>query len=122
METPQAAHLKTEIMARQCLNAEIAAIRAAELRPEPCQWLLHIDIDELFILPGEGTGAPTTVADHFAAVPASENYVAYVNHEAVPEHSGPIDNYFTEVSLFKRNPNVFKRQPNEVRIRWSLSQ
>lgn len=57
-----------------------------------------------------------TVSQHFASVPSEVQFVAYVNHEAVPEHDGDIHNYFTEVCLFKQNPNVFKRQPQEVRL------
>ena len=57
-----------------------------------------------------------TVSQHFSSVPAEVQFVAYVNHEAVPEHDGDIRNYFTEVCLFKQNPNVFKRRPQEVRL------
>jgi hypothetical protein len=34
------------------------------------------------------------------------DYVAYLNHEAVPETLGEIENWFAEVSLFKRNPHT----------------
>jgi hypothetical protein len=115
---------RPQIMPRQCLNAEVASVRAVT-HPDalggPMDWLLHIDIDELFMLPGAGAdggggGASTMVPEHFASVPPSEGFVAYVNHEAVPEHSGDIGNYFLETSLFKRNPNVFARQAQEVRV------
>ena len=121
-QTPEADSVATEIMSRQCLNAEIAAKRALEFPSHsggPMDWLLHIDIDELFFVSSPASSVATThfnaVAHHFAQVPPDIQYVAYVNHEAVPEHAGDVHNYFTEISLFKRNPNVFKRQAHEVR-------
>ena len=78
-------------------------------------WLLHIDIDELFLVSSPNSWEqPPSVGHHFASIPSSVDYVAYVNHEAVPEHTRNVTNYFTEISLFKQNPNVFKRQAQEV--------
>eukprot|EP00750_Incisomonas_marina_P031798 INCI8308.3.p1 GENE.INCI8308.3~~INCI8308.3.p1 ORF type:complete len:639 (+),score=110.00 INCI8308.3:238-2154(+) len=120
MKTPEAGSLDTEIMARQCLNAEVAAARAATHPSHSggrMDWLLHIDIDELFLVQAaDPMEQQPTVSQHFSSVPAEVQFVAYVNHEAVPEHDGDIRNYFTEVCLFKQNPNVFKRRPQEVRL------
>ena len=59
VQTPWGKQLATEIMARQCLNAEVAALRATT-HPStgggPMDWLLHIDIDELFAFPGNPQG------------------------------------------------------------------
>jgi hypothetical protein len=61
-------------------------------------WILHIDVDELFHLPRG------TLADHFAALAADGvDLVTYHNHEALPE-AMEIDDCFRDVTLFKRNP------------------
>mmetsp|Transcript_26467 Transcript_26467/g.50739 ORF Transcript_26467/g.50739 Transcript_26467/m.50739 type:complete len:493 (-) Transcript_26467:174-1652(-) len=97
-------------MSRQQLNCELAARRALH---HGIAWLVHIDIDELFHLPGAFEAAGeiydvetcSPVARHFGAVPASVPYLAYLNHEAVPEKLGEFENYFEEVTLFRRNPH-----------------
>ncbi len=90
-----------EVMARQIMNAEVALQIALD---QHIDWLLHIDSDELFYSPHQ------SVADHFAGLSAQGVQVArYLNHEAVPETSA-IHNFFTEVSLFKRNRNTFSPQ------------
>ncbi|CAE8584312.1 unnamed protein product [Polarella glacialis] len=80
-------------------------------RADGCEWLLHIDLDELFVAV-DGRTAP----QHFGSVPAEHNTVAYVNHEGVPEipSTGAADyelrlarNRFEAVSLFRRNPCCF---------------
>ena len=90
-----------EVMARQILNADVAVQMALH---SDIDWLLHIDADELFYSPTE------SVADHFAGLSARGVEVArYLNHEAIPETSR-VRNFFTEVSLFKRNRNAFTPQ------------
>lgn len=95
-------------VARQELHVELAMRRAAR---DGCEWLLHIDLDELFLLP-EGVTAP----EHFAEVPPGRNAVAYLNHEGVPELDANCSsrrgamlttNRFEETSLFRRNPHCF---------------
>lgn len=90
-----------EVMARQIMNAHVAGQMALH---RGIDWLLHIDSDELFYSPTE------PIADHFAGLSARGIDVArYLNHEAIPETSR-VQNFFTEVSLFKRNRNTFTPQ------------
>lgn len=95
-------------MSRQQLNCELAARRALH---RGIAWLLHIDIDELFHLPGDAAVETSDaekcspVARHFGPVPTSVPFLAYLNHEAVPERHGELANYFEEVTLFRRNPH-----------------
>ena len=68
-------------------------------RRDGVRWLLHVDVDELF-WPGE-IGA----AEHFARLDAiSAGSARYINHEALPEKPEH-DDYFAEMTLFKRNPS-----------------
>lgn len=81
-----------EVMARQCLNASLAMRLATE---RGCTWLLHIDIDELF-LPSQ-----KTVKDHFdEAESGPADVITYLNFEGVPEEPD-IEDYFSEITLFK---------------------
>eukprot|EP00928_Gymnodinium_smaydae_P047252 TRINITY_DN31521_c0_g1_i1.p1 TRINITY_DN31521_c0_g1~~TRINITY_DN31521_c0_g1_i1.p1 ORF type:complete len:743 (-),score=162.51 TRINITY_DN31521_c0_g1_i1:325-2370(-) len=109
------ADVKTNQMHRQVLNCEVAL---RMLEPLGVEWLLHIDADELFHISRDNddagddepqlaaatTGASTPVARHFARVPRSVLYLAYLNHEAIPEQIGDFEDYFREVTLFRRNP------------------
>jgi hypothetical protein len=82
-----------EVMARQMVNAELAIDLAAASN---LNWLLHIDVDELFWCEGR-------LADHLAAIPRAVGRVTYLNAEGVAE-SLDLTDYFSEVTLFKRNP------------------
>mmetsp|Transcript_113264 Transcript_113264/g.366313 ORF Transcript_113264/g.366313 Transcript_113264/m.366313 type:complete len:486 (-) Transcript_113264:22-1479(-) len=88
-------------LARQELHVEIAMRWA---RGKGCQWLLHIDLDELFVLQ-EGISAPR----HFASVDPARGAVAYLNHEGVPELHDEVvvselsHNRFAATTLFRRN-------------------
>lgn len=85
----------SEVMARQILNASVAIQLALEAHYD---WILHIDMDELFMLQGYDN-----VSLHFEALDQQGVEVSqYINHEGVPE-SYEIGNYFEEVTLFKRN-------------------
>lgn len=87
--------INTEVMARQELNVEIAIRLALEKRID---WLLHIDIDELFYCPTQ------TVKEHFQSISAREiRYITYLNYEAIPERAD-IEDFFKEVVLFKKSP------------------
>jgi hypothetical protein len=71
------------VAARQALNASVAlqCAKGAEFGGAPLDWLLHLDTDELFYLPGPGRGG-RTVTSHFAAVSAAGfQLVRYLNHE-----------------------------------------
>ncbi len=97
-EMPQYGHygnfIGTEVMARQTLNVEVA-IRAA--LAGGYDWMLHIDVDELFY-PAGGNAT-----EHFAELDRKGiQRVSYANHEGIPE-AYEVGNYFAEVSLFKRN-------------------
>jgi hypothetical protein len=88
-------HIELEVMARQELNAEIAIQHAMERKID---WLLHIDIDELFFPRGQ------SVAEHFNLLSSRNiHHITYLNYEAAPENPDIID-YFKEVTLFKRAP------------------
>lgn len=84
-----------EHLARQLLNTELAISWAIE---KEMQWLLHIDVDELFYSPDH------TVQQHFQSLKdQGTRLVRYVNYEGVPE-AAAIDDYFKKVTLFKKNP------------------
>jgi hypothetical protein len=88
-------YVDIEAMSRQMLNMSVACEMA---KREGIDWILHIDIDELFYLP-DGQSAES----HFAEL--SRNGVPfskYVNYEAIPEKSDIAD-FFKDVTLFKRN-------------------
>src|SRR4051812_12401724 len=70
-------HLANEVMARQCLNVEVAVQMGLAAGHD---WLLHIDGDELFHCPGQD------VPTHFGRLTASGiERVTYPNLEALPE-------------------------------------
>lgn len=86
-------HIEREVMARQILNAEHAINLA---RARGLDWLLHIDSDELFYVPGGDAAA------HFAAYAAKPpDMASYLNYEAVPE-TEDTDDFFRTVTLFKQ--------------------
>lgn len=88
----QADFIKTEVMARQVLNAAYAMKLA---RAAGHNWLLHIDADELFYSPGE------TAAQHFARLDDFDaDTILYDNLEAMMECDEAADP-FREVTLFK---------------------
>jgi hypothetical protein len=85
-----------EIMARQELNVEIAIKLALEMK---IQWLLHIDIDELFF------PFCNSVGNHFRSLAEGNiGRVTYLNYEAIAERFY-IGDYFKEVTLFKKPPD-----------------
>jgi len=84
-----------EMMARQILNVEVALDLA---RQEGFDWLLHIDVDELFYSP------TYSIKEHFQTLTNKGIYQClYPNFEAIPELVD-IYNPFKEVTLFKINP------------------
>ncbi len=80
---------------RQICNVDLAIQIAIEMG---FNWLLHIDIDELFYSPKQ------SAQQHFDNLDSQNiNNIVYLNYEAIPEKFD-IDNYFKEVTLFKKNP------------------
>ena len=87
----------SEVMARQELNAGISARLALE---NNIDWLLHIDVDELFYL------SSRTVQEHFKSLgDRNIERAIYLNYEAIPERID-IEDYLKEVTLFKRAPRA----------------
>jgi len=90
--------LATEVPARQQLNADYALLKAKQ---DGIEWLIHLDADELFYLQ-----PPMTLQEHFTELVRDHvGSIIYMNHEAVPEQSETIGDYFHQVSLFRRNLN-----------------
>lgn len=81
-----------EVMARQLLNASVVSDMA---RRAGFDWLLHIDIDELFHCRGDDARAFFSAA---TALPV--DVLTFPNMEAVPERE-TIARPFAEVTLFK---------------------
>ncbi len=98
--------IQREVMARQILNMEVAVQECLE---KGIDWILHIDIDELFYSPSK------TVHEHFEEMTklGFEN-IQYLNHEAIPE-TLEIKNYFSEVTLFKRNLETIKNHTARIK-------
>ncbi|CAM9197012.1 unnamed protein product [Hapterophycus canaliculatus] len=83
-----------EVPARQSLNAEDALRRAGEMGLD---WLLHLDIDELFFT------EERSIQPHFERLrELGVEQMTYANHEAVPLGED-VGDYFREVSTFKVN-------------------
>jgi len=94
-----------DVQARQSLAIE-RAIRDAHA--DGFDWLLHIDSDELLLLPQHRD------ARHFFASVAPEyQQVVFNNCEAVPERFD-VGDWFREVSLFKVHQNLLHEDPTEV--------
>jgi hypothetical protein len=90
-----------EVMARQILNADVAIHLAIA---DQADWLLHIDIDELFYC-DRPVADHAPAARHFGAIPQTVGQVVYLNYEGFPETTDVAD-YFREVTLFKKNPHL----------------
>ncbi len=94
-------HTDSTVGARQMLNIEYGFNLARELGVD---WLLHIDIDELFHLKsGDVIGHVSHLAE------SEKNAAAYFNYEAVPE-TFQVDDCFRQVTLFKKPPKLLQHQ------------
>lgn len=106
--------LDCQLRPRQLLNVEIGIQLALR---EKIDWLLHIDLDELFYLPHG------TVQQHFQALTErGVRHVVYHNYESITETS-EVNDYFREVTLFKRplpNPQQAHQRAQTNRIIKSL--
>ncbi len=104
LSPPISRSIEDNVMTRQVLNAELA-LRDAFYKK--IDWLLHIDIDELFYLPGRH------VTEHFADLNRRKiEVIKYFNLEGVVEQRR-ISDFFREVTLFKINP---ARESNKALI------
>ncbi|XP_065191523.1 uncharacterized protein LOC135822644 [Sycon ciliatum] len=84
---------KTEVMARQLLNMELALRHSIRKKID---WLLSIDSDELFFT------KDISIRRHFSRLArANAHQGVYLNYEGVPEKME--SDFFVETSLFKRN-------------------
>ncbi|GBG28696.1 Glycosyltransferase-like KOBITO 1 [Hondaea fermentalgiana] len=87
-----------EVPIRQRINTEYALYLAQHSKAYRAHWIVHIDIDELFV-PPKGMSA----SEHFADLEQRGiGTFKYVNHEGVPEVRR-VGNYFRQVTLFRRN-------------------
>jgi len=91
---------RSEVVARQILNAEETyrlSVEAKPGAPQKVDYLIHIDSDELFYT------ASASIHEHFSWLREQRiDHMTYVNHEAIPEKVD-IRNYFTEVTLFRKH-------------------
>lgn len=89
------------VASRQTLNASLALeqARRGELGARPLDWLLHLDIDEFFVLEGRGRGGQT-LGEHLGAASADgADAIRYLNHELLAEEGDP-------EPRFKINPRL----------------
>jgi hypothetical protein len=87
------------VMARQILNMEVALGLAVE---KGIDWLLHIDVDELFYSPSQ------SVCEHFQALTDHGiSRAIYLNYEVIPE-SADVRDPFREATLFKKHPKTLE--------------
>ncbi|MBC7475027.1 MAG: glycosyltransferase family 2 protein [Candidatus Sericytochromatia bacterium] len=92
--------INTEVMARQVLNASVATKMSLE---NNIDWLLHIDIDELFYSPN------ISLKKHLHQLKEKKvNCIRYLNYEAIPQKFD-INDYFREVTTFKKHPNLVEK-------------
>ena len=94
-------HVEDTVGARQLLNVEygygIALDRGIE-------WLLHIDIDELFVIKNRDLAAHLSHLEH-----SDKQCAIYYNYEAVPT-SLHFHNFFREVNVFKKPIKLLQHQ------------
>jgi len=102
-------YMDQEVQARQTLNAELA-LRLSEmvnrnnsielgigLYDNELNWLLHIDIDEIFYINDDN------IDNHFNYLDSMGIHsMTYMNHEGVPEIYDTND-YFLSTTLFRRH-------------------
>lgn len=102
-------YIETQIMPRQQLNVEIAIDMALDMGFD---WLLHIDVDELFYC------EQVNFETHFQWMASNNVFLCtYLNHEAVPG-AIEIENYFRKVTLFKKNPALIKDIEPQLISQW----
>ena len=118
-------YISTDLIARQVLAVEQAILMGCS---DGLDWVLHIDIDEMFHWSDAATAiSKDLAASWFALVPDHVDAVRFLNMEAVPERTeldgangetGSGD-YFREVNLFKVNPSTLGTQFHSlIRRHW----
>jgi len=96
----------THVEARRIFVAD-RSIR--EARKRNSSWLLHVDFEELFFLPGR-----TTAFDYFSRIPPRVRQVRFLPVEGVPSRLDVL-NRFKQVYWFKANPlHVKEEDINEL--------
>ncbi|GAB5368492.1 hypothetical protein AAMO2058_001323900 [Amorphochlora amoebiformis] len=100
---------RDHVTARQILNASEAlktALKAPENSSRHVEYLVHIDIDELFYTKSN------SIIPHFRWLKSQGiHHITYANHEGIP-HRTDIDNYFTQITLFRRNLLTLSLSPS----------
>jgi hypothetical protein len=109
-----------EPIARQIMVAEVAMRDSISAGID---WLLHIDMDELFYsassssAPLDHTNKDASVGDarrYFGSVPDDVQEINFINLEAAPESN--VTDWMTEVVLFKEHP--IKAPPALMEEHW----
>eukprot|EP01062_Namystynia_karyoxenos_P084492 TRINITY_DN9957_c0_g1_i1.p2 TRINITY_DN9957_c0_g1~~TRINITY_DN9957_c0_g1_i1.p2 ORF type:complete len:265 (+),score=57.49 TRINITY_DN9957_c0_g1_i1:52-795(+) len=98
-------HVGSEVMARQCLNAEhcltVLAPRA------PVRWLAHLDCDEVLLRCAD----PGDISPVFSALSAcGAQRATFANHEVLPEQVEYADP-LCEATLFQLSPAALELRP-----------
>jgi len=102
-------HVDQTVGARQLLNIEYGFNVALE---SGIDWLLHIDIDELFFV------SKIDLAGHIEILESSGKETAvYYNYEAVPE-AFDIEDYFQQVNIFKKPIKLLQHQKIKRQGTW----
>jgi hypothetical protein len=96
--TEMGPYVHTEVMARQCLNAQTALELASR---DGIEWLAHIDADELIF-------TPCDLPSYLARLPRDVGQVLCLNYEGVPE-SLEVADPFLEVTLFRKPVPLCRR-------------
>lgn len=89
-------YCQRQVYARQCLNTDYAVKLA---RDDGMDWLVHIDSDERLWSEQENFDLCGFFERH-----QQEDVINFRNHEAIPE-TWWVENYLTDITLFKRNWN-----------------
>ena len=102
-------HIENTVGARQLLNIEYGFEFALE---EGIDWLLHIDIDELFFVKNRDLKGHLDLLSE-----TGKESAIYYNYEAVPS-SFEIDDYFARVQDFKKPIKLLKHQKIDRKGIW----
>ena len=84
-----------DVQSRQCVVVQQAVSAATS---SGLDWLLHMDIDELWYVPTAAGRADAPIV--FSAVPADVGELKLYNHEVV-QRMAPAECWFTQATLFK---------------------
>lgn len=92
---------KGDVQSRQCVAVQHGCARAAV---DGCDWILHLDVDELWYSPLDVAQRDAPAA--FARCPDDVHQLIFNNLEAVPRFADPPTggSWFTHQTLFKVHP------------------